>query len=92
MVLRLGSSHSPPHRALQDSYALSSGWRRHIDFLAWASGPRYIPCNYNPSQRLMTIETLRIRNFAGLTDVEIDETHRVHEHASSAIVRARKPL
>jgi arsenite methyltransferase len=29
---------------------------------------------------------------AGLTEVEIDETHRVHEHASSAIVRARKPL
>jgi arsenite methyltransferase len=29
---------------------------------------------------------------AGLTDVEITETHRVHEHASSAIVRARKPL
>jgi ubiquinone/menaquinone biosynthesis C-methylase UbiE len=28
---------------------------------------------------------------AGLTDVEINETHRVHEHASSAIVRARKP-
>jgi SAM-dependent methyltransferase len=28
---------------------------------------------------------------AGLVDVEIDETHRVHEHASSAIVRARKP-
>ena len=28
---------------------------------------------------------------AGLTDVEIDETHRVHEHATSAIVRARKP-
>ena len=28
---------------------------------------------------------------AGLTDVEIVETHRVHEHASSAIVRARKP-
>ena len=27
----------------------------------------------------------------GLTDVEIRETHRVHEHASSAIVRARKP-
>ena len=27
----------------------------------------------------------------GLTDIEIDETHRVHEHASSAIVRARKP-
>ena len=29
---------------------------------------------------------------AGLTDVEMNETHRVHEHATSAIVRARKPL
>jgi arsenite methyltransferase len=28
---------------------------------------------------------------AGLTDVEIRETHRVHEKATSAIVRARKP-
>jgi arsenite methyltransferase len=28
---------------------------------------------------------------AGLTDIEIEETHRVHEHAASAIVRARKP-
>jgi ubiquinone/menaquinone biosynthesis C-methylase UbiE len=28
---------------------------------------------------------------AGLADVEIRETHRVHEHAASAIVRARKP-
>jgi arsenite methyltransferase len=28
---------------------------------------------------------------AGLTDVEIRETHRVHPQASSAIVRARKP-
>jgi arsenite methyltransferase len=28
---------------------------------------------------------------AGLTDVEIRPTHRVHAHASSAIVRARKP-
>jgi arsenite methyltransferase len=27
----------------------------------------------------------------GLADVEMDETHRVHQHASSAIVRARKP-
>ena len=26
---------------------------------------------------------------AGLVDVEIRETHRVHEHAASAIVRAR---
>jgi arsenite methyltransferase len=29
--------------------------------------------------------------YAGLVDLEIRETHRVHEHASSAIVRARKP-
>ncbi len=29
---------------------------------------------------------------AGLVDVEIRETHRVHEHAAAAILRARKPL
>ena len=28
---------------------------------------------------------------AGLVDVEIRETHRVHEHAAAAIVRAAKP-
>jgi hypothetical protein len=28
---------------------------------------------------------------AGFVDVEIRETHRVHEHAGSAIIRARKP-
>jgi arsenite methyltransferase len=28
---------------------------------------------------------------AGLVDVEIRETHRVHEHAASAIIRARTP-
>jgi hypothetical protein len=28
---------------------------------------------------------------AGLVDVEIRETHRVHEHAASAIISARKP-
>lgn len=28
---------------------------------------------------------------AGFVDVEVRETHRVHEHAGSAIVRARKP-
>ena len=28
---------------------------------------------------------------AGLEQIEINETHRVHEHASSAIIRARKP-
>jgi arsenite methyltransferase len=29
---------------------------------------------------------------AGLTDIEIRETHRVHPQAASAIVRARKPI
>jgi arsenite methyltransferase len=28
---------------------------------------------------------------AGLAGVEITETHRVHEHAAAAIIRARKP-
>jgi arsenite methyltransferase len=28
---------------------------------------------------------------AGFEDIEIHETHRVHEHAGSAIIRARKP-
>ncbi|MGH2761978.1 MAG: hypothetical protein ACRDLD_05280 [Thermoleophilaceae bacterium] len=28
---------------------------------------------------------------AGLVDIEIRETHRVHERAGSAIIRARKP-
>jgi len=28
---------------------------------------------------------------AGFTDIEINETHRMHEHAGSAIIRARKP-
>jgi SAM-dependent methyltransferase len=28
---------------------------------------------------------------AGLVDIEIEATHRVHEHASSAIIRARRP-
>lgn len=29
---------------------------------------------------------------AGLIDVQINETHRVHTHAASAIIRARKPI
>ena len=28
---------------------------------------------------------------AGFTDIDIHETHRVHQHAASAIIRARKP-
>jgi hypothetical protein len=33
----------------------------------------------------------RALSAAGLVDIEIAETHRVYEDASSAIVRARKP-
>jgi arsenite methyltransferase len=40
---------------------------------------------------LTRAEFKRALTDAGLVDVEIRETHRVHEHASSAIVRARKP-
>jgi hypothetical protein len=28
---------------------------------------------------------------AGLEEIEARETHRVHEHAAAAIIRARKP-
>jgi arsenite methyltransferase len=36
-------------------------------------------------------EYTRYLTDAGLVDVEITETHRVHEHAGSAIIRAHKP-
>ena len=36
-------------------------------------------------------EYQRVLTAAGFTDIEIRPTHRVHEHAESAIVRARKP-
>jgi arsenite methyltransferase len=36
-------------------------------------------------------EFRRALSDAGLTDVEVRRTHRVHEHAASAIIRARKP-
>jgi len=29
---------------------------------------------------------------AGFQDIEVRFTHRVHEHAASAIIRARKPV
>jgi hypothetical protein len=28
---------------------------------------------------------------AGFEEIEIQETHRVHDHAASAIIRARRP-
>jgi arsenite methyltransferase len=40
---------------------------------------------------LTRVDFERALRDAGLVDIEIRETHRVHEHASSAIVRARKP-
>ena len=36
-------------------------------------------------------EYARYLTAAGLSDIEIRETHRVHEHAAAAIIRARKP-
>jgi arsenite methyltransferase len=36
-------------------------------------------------------EFRRALSQAGLSDIDITETHRVHAQASSAIVRARKP-
>jgi ubiquinone/menaquinone biosynthesis C-methylase UbiE len=36
-------------------------------------------------------EFRRMLSDAGFTEIDIRETHRVHEHAGSAIVRARKP-
>jgi len=44
-----------------------------------------------PTWRLTRDEFERALTAAGLTDIEIIETHRVHEHAASAIIRARKP-
>ncbi len=40
---------------------------------------------------LTEIEFRDALSAAGLADIEIRPTHRVHEHAGSAIVRARKP-
>jgi arsenite methyltransferase len=40
---------------------------------------------------LTRAEFVRGLEAAGLVDITIEETHRVHEHAGSAIVRARKP-
>jgi ubiquinone/menaquinone biosynthesis C-methylase UbiE len=37
-------------------------------------------------------EYVRHLTDAGFTDIEITETHRVHEHAASAIIRAHKPV
>lgn len=41
---------------------------------------------------LTSAEFVTLLAAAGFQDIEITETHRVHEHAGSAIIRARKPL
>jgi arsenite methyltransferase len=40
---------------------------------------------------LTRLEFAKNLEAAGFEDVEVRETHRVHEHAASAIIRARKP-
>lgn len=40
---------------------------------------------------LTRAEFARTLSAAGFTDIEIQETHRVHEHAGAAIIRAHKP-
>jgi arsenite methyltransferase len=40
---------------------------------------------------LTSAEYTNLLTQAGFADIEIAETHRVHEHATSAIIRARKP-
>jgi arsenite methyltransferase len=40
---------------------------------------------------LTRAEFERALTAAGLSEIEIRETHRVHEHAAAAIIRARKP-
>jgi arsenite methyltransferase len=40
---------------------------------------------------LTEAEFARVLRAAGFVDIEVRETHRVHEHAAAAIIRARKP-
>ena len=49
---------------------------------------RVLPCHAR--RELFERACLTVAD-AGLVDVEIRPTHRVHEHAGSAIIRARKP-
>ena len=44
-----------------------------------------------PLSRRLLAEFRAALTAAGLTDIEIRPTHRVHDQAASAIVRARKP-
>jgi arsenite methyltransferase len=59
-----------------------------MDEATRASMAEWTGCVAGALTRAEFVEALEA---AGLADIEIDTTHRVHEHASSAIVRARKP-
>jgi arsenite methyltransferase len=59
-----------------------------MDDATRADVAQYVGCI---SGALTHDEYARYLSDAGLTDIEITETHRVHEYAGSAIVRARKP-
>jgi arsenite methyltransferase len=60
-----------------------------MDVATRADLAQYVGC---VAGALTAEEYARYLAEAGLTDIEITETHRVHEHAGSAIVRARKPV
>jgi arsenite methyltransferase len=59
-----------------------------MDDATRADMQQYVGC---VAGALTADEYTRYLTEAGLTEIEITETHRVHEHAGSAIIRARKP-
>jgi hypothetical protein len=61
---------------------------RDMDDATRADLAQYVGCI---AGALTADEYTRYLTAAGLAEVEIIETHRVHEHAGSAIIRARKP-
>jgi arsenite methyltransferase len=61
----------------------------HMDAATRADLAHYVGCIAGALTRDEYIQQLAE---AGLTDIAVIETHRVHEHAAAAIVRARRPL
>ena len=59
-----------------------------MDAATRADLAQYVGCIAGALTRDEYVHQLRD---AGLVDIEVVETHRVHEHAGSAIIRARKP-
>ncbi len=59
-----------------------------MDAATRADLAQYVGCIAGALTRDEYVQQLRD---AGLVDIEVVETHRVHEHAGSAIIRARKP-